>query len=66
MLVTPNSWLDKRFGNAKDRPSASSVRRWAEAGELPAKKIGGRWFIDIDAEMNSTGNDLVDKVLNAL
>lgn len=67
MLVTPTQWLDKRFGedNAK-RPHPSSVRRWAEAGELPGKKIGGRWFIEIDEESASTGNALADQVLNRL
>lgn len=65
MLVTPREWIDRRFGSAKQRPAPSSVRRWIEDGELPGKKIGGRYFVDIDAEQGNTGNELADRVLSA-
>lgn len=63
MLVTPTEWLDRRFGESKHRPHPSSVRRWLDSGELPGKKIGGRWFVEIDEEKNSTGNALADRIL---
>lgn len=63
MLVSPVEWIERRFRDAKRKPHPSSVRRWIESGELPGKKIGGRWFVDLAAEKNETGNELVDKVL---
>lgn len=65
MLVTPQEWLDRRFGDAKQKPHTSSVRRWIEAGELPGKKIGGRYYVELDIEKIETGNPLVDRVLKA-
>ncbi|MDZ7662946.1 hypothetical protein [Thiohalophilus sp.] len=32
------------------KPSERSIRRWIEAGALPGKKIGARYFVDITAE----------------
>jgi len=64
-LVSPREWIAMRFTRAQKKPHPSSVRRWVESGDLPGKKIGGRWYVDIDAEAISTGNELADKVLRA-
>lgn len=62
-LMPLEEWREKRFTTP---PSMQTVRRWANNGDIPgAKKLGGSWFIDIDVEENTTGNDLVDQVLRA-
>jgi len=32
---------------------------------VPAKKMGGTWYIDLDAERRQTGNPLADAILEA-
>lgn len=66
MLVTPKEWIERRFGDAKKKPHPSSVRRWIENGDLPGKKIGGRYYVEIDIEAVSTGNEIVDRVLGII
>ena len=62
-LMSLEEWRTTRFVTP---PSKVSVRRWANNGTLPgAKKIGGSWFVDIEVEKKSTGDDLVDNVLRA-
>lgn len=62
-LMPLEEWRVERFTTP---PSTQTVRRWAQNGDIPgAKKIGGSWYVDIDAEQLSTGNDLVDHVLRA-
>ena len=63
-MLTPQEWIDRRFPQAKKKPHPSSVRRWIESGELPGKKIGGRWYVDEVAEQRRTGDDVVDRILN--
>jgi hypothetical protein len=63
MLITPQEWIERRFGSAKKKPHPASVRRWIERGDLPGKKIGGRYYVEIDVEASSTGNALADRVL---
>ncbi|WP_230425625.1 helix-turn-helix domain-containing protein [Spartinivicinus ruber] len=41
------------------------IARWCREGYLPAKKIGGLWFIDAEAEEILSGNDLVDSILRS-
>lgn len=65
MLITPQEWIERRFGEAKKKPHASSVRRWIESGDIPGKKIGGRYYVELDAEESSTGNELADRILRA-
>ncbi len=65
MLVTPQEWIEIRFGSAKKKPHPASVRRWIDRGDIPGKRIGGRYYVEIDGESASTGNDLADKVLSA-
>lgn len=44
-------------------PSRNTLYKWCEAGDLPAKKIGGQWFVDVAQEAKDTGNDLANLVL---
>lgn len=62
-LMELEQWSRARFeGNP---PSPTTMRRWCREGHVPAKKIGGTWFIDLDAERRQTGNELADSILEA-
>jgi hypothetical protein len=62
-LMPLEEWRIKRFTTP---PSGQTARRWAQNGEIPgARKIGGTWYVDIEDEQKSTGNELVDSVLRA-
>lgn len=63
--MSPSEWLERRFGDARKRPTPSSVRRWLEAGELPGEKIGGRWFVEYDPQAPNTGSEIANKILKA-
>lgn len=55
-LVTPREWLDIRFPDAKQRPHVNTVRRWIDSGELPGRKIGSSYFVDISIESTCQGD----------
>jgi hypothetical protein len=65
MLMSPQDYLDIRFAKTKRRPTAGSVRRWVESGELPGQKIGGRWFVEYDPQAPHTGSEIADRILKA-
>jgi hypothetical protein len=44
-------------------PSKRTIIRMINIGDVPGKKVGRRYYIDIDAEIQKTGNLLVDRVL---
>ncbi|WP_221801886.1 helix-turn-helix domain-containing protein [Oceanobacter mangrovi] len=60
-LMSVSDWRTARF--ASNPPSEQTVKRWAKNGDIPAKKIGGRWFIMVTEELQTTGDELVDAVL---
>lgn len=60
-LMTINDWRQNRFSGKP--PAESTVKRWAKEGSIPAKKIGGKWFVMVSEEIRTTGDDLVDAVL---
>lgn len=59
-LMPLHEWRIKRFTTP---PGRSTVKRWCENGHIPAKLIGGRWYVRIDEELRTTGDPLVDQVL---
>jgi hypothetical protein len=61
--ITPTAWLNKYFAE-DSRPPEPTLRRWMQNNAVPAKKIGGSWFIDEHAWL-SHGNQLVERVLGA-
>ncbi len=63
-LLSPSDWLDLRFPRAKRRPHVNTVRRWIASGELPGRKIGGSYFVDVEREQTTTGDSVVDRILN--
>ncbi|WP_396623044.1 DNA-binding protein [Marinobacter sp. W-8] len=57
-------WREETF--EEPGPSMRVVYKWANEGHIPgARKIGGLWFVDPDKSKQTTGNPLVDKVLQA-
>jgi len=48
---------------AGSAPCTRTLRSWIASGELPGRKIGGSYFVDIEKYEASTGNKLVDRVL---
>lgn len=62
-LMTPTAWVDRYF-NEDSRPPEPTLRRWMQNGAVPAKKIGGSWFID-EHEWLADGDALVEHVLRA-
>ncbi len=62
-LMTTEKWLDRYF-DPSSRPSIATLQRWLRDGKIPAKKVGGTWFIDEHAWL-ADGDDLVERVLKA-
>lgn len=60
-FLTPSVWLEKYFAE-DSRPPEPTLRRWMQQGALPAKKIGGSWFIDEHAWL-ADGDELIERVL---
>lgn len=46
-LVSLSTFNAKRFPD--DPRSPSELQRWCREKYLPARKIGGEWFVDLDA-----------------
>lgn len=61
--MTPSAWAEKYFAE-ESRPPETTLRRWMQKGDVPAKKIGGSWFID-EHEWLAGGDALVERVLKA-
>ncbi|ASP40354.1 DNA-binding protein [Bacterioplanes sanyensis] len=62
-LMSVSEWRDQRFIGKP--PAYSTVKRWIKNGELPAKQLGGTWYVIVSEEQNTTGDALVDAVLRA-
>jgi len=61
-LMTPSAWVRKHF--AEDSfPAETTARNWLRNGAIPARKIGGSWFVDEHAWL-ADGDELVLRVLN--
>lgn len=63
-LISISEYRDLRFTGR--RPAASTLRRWIEDGELPGRRIGGCYYVDLDAEQKRTGNSIADAILETL
>jgi len=60
-LMSLQQWRRERF--AGRIPSENTVKRWAKNGDIPAKKIGKTWFVLVQEEIGTTGDELVDRIL---
>ena len=59
-LMPIKEWRTSRFTHP---PSLTTIKRWCEQSHLPAKKIGGMWFIEYEKELKQTGDESVDSIL---
>lgn len=61
-LMALKHWRVERFH--KPIPKNTALR-WVQNGEIPAKKIGGEWFVMLEEEVFDTGCDRVNEILRA-
>lgn len=61
MYVTLEEFKTKYFGESK-HPSLSTLRRLADKGEIPNRRLGKRYFVDV-AAFEADGNPVLEKVL---
>lgn len=59
-MIPLETWLTRYFG--EPRPAMVTARRWAKVGKIPARKVGGEWFVD-EAKWLAQGDHLVERVL---
>lgn len=62
-LLTAAAWADKYF-DPTSRPTELTLARWLRAGKVPARKVGGSWYVDEHAWL-AAGDELVRQVLEA-
>ena len=46
-------------------PSKRTIIRMINDGDVPGKKVGRRYYVDMNAEIHRTGNPLVNRVLRS-
>lgn len=59
-LMPLSDWARARF---KRPPTHRTLLEWCRNGDIPAKKIGGLWYVEAAREAQETGDPLVDDVL---
>lgn len=59
-LMPLAEWSRERFQRP---PARGTLMKMIDLGEIPAKKMGGRWYIEVEKELKSTNDPLVDNVL---
>ena len=60
-FMTIDRWAEKYFSE-DSRPPEATMRRWMQTGAVPARKIGGSWYVEVHAWL-AAGNPLVERVL---
>lgn len=61
-LMLLSDWSKARFLKP---PARKTMLGWCENGHVPAKKIGGQWYIEAERELTETGDPLVDEILRS-
>lgn len=61
-LMNISEYRRKRFVGTQ-APSLSTLKRWIQSGEIPGRKIGGRYYVDMVAESKRSGDAKVDEIL---
>lgn len=51
-----------RYFDAACKPTLRTVRYWCEQGELPARRIGKPWYVDIDLFERTHDGVLLDRI----
>ena len=62
-LVDAKTWAERTF-DPESMPPEVTLQRWLRTGAVPARKVGGRWFVDEHAWL-AGGDDLMLRVLEA-
>ena len=47
-LMLATEWSAKYFAEGS-QPSEVTLARWMRDGKVPARKVGGKWYVDEDA-----------------
>lgn len=63
-FITVEEYIGLRYTKLSP-PSKRTIIRLIHLGDLPAKKVGKIFYVDIEAEAKKTGNPLVDRVLGS-
>ena len=65
-LMRLQNWVKARFKEG-EAPCEKTLLKMCREGRIPAKQFGGRgdWWVEVQVELNQTGNALVDKVLSS-
>lgn len=61
MFITLEEFKVRYFGDSK-HPSLSTLRRLADKGDIPTRRLGKRYFVDSVA-FEADGNPVLEKVL---
>ena len=61
-LVDAKTWAERTFDPASMPPEVT-LQRWLRTGAVPARKVGGRWYVDEHAWL-AGGDELVQRVLD--
>lgn len=51
-----------RYFDAACKPTLRTIRYWCEQGELPARRIGKPWYVDIDLFEHTHDSVLLDRI----
>lgn len=62
-LIEAHKWAEKHF-DPDSRPPEVTIMRWLRQGKLPARKVGGKWYVDEHAWL-AGDDELVRRVLDA-
>lgn len=63
-LQSIENWAKEHFVPGSE-PDLQRVRRLLREGELPGRKVGGKWYVDLDG-FESEPLDDTDPVVNEL
>ena len=63
-LMSVSKWIERYFVPGSEPPD-STVRRWLRQGDIPARKVGGTWFIDEEAWLETEVDVLVERIMRA-
>lgn len=62
-LMKLEAWRNARF---VEPISKATALRYARDGVIPAKKMGGEWYVMVEEEVFSTGSGQVDEILRGI
>jgi len=64
MRLTSIPKFQRRYFEPGSEPCARTVRRGIERGDIPGRKVGGQWFVDLHL-FEAAGDPLVARVLGS-